>query len=158
MKVWSAIFALMTGAMTSNACADDCKPVADALAKTATVPNHTLVISQSLGKIETVQTQNAYYETFQGVWKQLPYNDAEQAARKLAAFQGKKADCALRGTETIGDRTVQHHSATEHLKNGDTFEEYWIAIEGGQLLKSSTRLPGDEVTTTYDYADIKAPM
>src|SRR5665213_1896412 len=104
MKVRSAVFALMTSAaLTSPARTDDCKPVADALAKTATVPNHTLVISQSLGKIETVHTQNAYYETFQGVWKHLPYNDAEQAARKIAAFQGKKADCALCGTETIGD-------------------------------------------------------
>jgi hypothetical protein len=159
MKYWVAVFALIsTGAMTPDARADDCKPVAEALAKTATVPNRTLVISQSLGRIETVHTQNAYYETFQGVWKQLPYNDAEQAARKLAAFQGKKADCALRGAETIGDRAVQHYAAIEHLKNGDTSEEYWIAAEGGQLLKSSTKLPGDEVITTYDYADIKAPM
>jgi hypothetical protein len=30
--------------------------------------------------------------------------------------------------------------------------------EGGQLLKSSTKFPGDEVTTAYDYADIKAPL
>jgi hypothetical protein len=154
MKTLAAVFVLISTA----ARADDCKPVADALAKTATVPNHTLVISQSLGRIEAVHTQNAYYETFQGVWKQLPYNDAEQAARKIAAFQGKKADCALRGAETIGDRAVQHYSATEHLKSGDVVEEYWIAIEGGQLLKSSTKFPGDDVTTAYDYADIKAPL
>ena len=154
MKTLVAVFALISTA----ACADDCKPIADALAKTATVPNHALVISQSLGRIETVHTQNAYYETFQGVWKQLPYNDAEQAARKIAAFQGKKADCALRGTETIDGRPVQHFAATEHLKGGDVPEEYWISVEGGQLLKSSTKLRDDEVTTTYDYADIKTPM
>jgi hypothetical protein len=34
----------------------------------------------------------------------------------------------------------------------------WRVIEGGQLLKSSTEFPGDEVTTEYDYADIKAPL
>jgi hypothetical protein len=159
MKLWVAALALLsTGAMPIAARADDCKPVAEALARTATVPNHTLVISQSLGKIETVHTQNAYYESFQGVWKQLPYDDSEQAARKIAAFQGKKADCALRGTETIGDRAVQHYTATEHLRNGDVSEEYWITSEGGQLLKSTTKLPRDDVTTTYDYADIKAPM
>jgi len=78
------------------------------------------------------------------------------ADAKIGAFQGNKADCALRGRETIGDREVQHFAATEHLKSGDAFEEYWIAIEGGQLLKSSTKFPGDEVTTAYDYADIKA--
>ena len=159
MKVLLIAFVFVTSGVTSSAArADDCKPVADALAKTATVPNHTLVISRSLGKIEGVHTQNAYYETFQGVWKQLPYNDAEQAARKIAAFQGKKADCALRGTETIDGRPVQHFAATEHLKGGDVPEEYWISVEGGQLLKSSTKLRDDEVTTTYDYADIKAPM
>ena len=154
MKTLVAVFALISTA----ACADDCKPIADALAKTATVPNHTWVISQALGRIETVHTQNAFYETFQGVWKQLPYDDAEQAARKIGAFQGNKADCALRGRETIGEQPVQHFAATEHLKSGDSFEEYWIAIEGGQLLKSSTKFPGDEVTTAYDYADIKAPL
>ena len=143
---------------STAASANDCKPIADALAKVATAPNHSLVISQSLGKIETVHTHNAFYETFQGVWKQLPYDDAEQAARKTSAFEGSKADCVLRGTETIGDRAVQHFSATEHLKNGDVAEEYWIATEGGQLLKSATHLPADEITTTYDYADIKAPM
>ena len=85
-------------------------------------PDDVDAISRSLGKIETVHTQNAYYETFQGIWKQLPYNDAEQAARKIGAFQGKKADCVLRGSETIGDRAVQHFAATEHLKSGDSFE------------------------------------
>ena len=158
MKYSVTVFALISaGAMTTQTWAD-CKPVAEALARTATVPNHTLVISRSLGKIETVHTQNAYYETFQGVWRQLPYDDAEQAARKIAAFQGKKADCALRGTDVIGDQPVQHFVATEHLKGGDAVEEYWIAVDGGQLLKSSTKFPGDEVTTNYDYADIKAPM
>ena len=159
MKYLAAVFALLsTAAMTTDVRADDCKPIADALARTATVPNHALVISRSLGTIETVHTQNAYYETFQGVWKQLPYNDAEQAARKIGAFQNKKADCALRGAETIGDRAVQHFAATEHLKGGDSFEEYWISTEGGQLLKSSTKVPGDEVTTSYDYTDIKPPL
>lgn len=44
MKTLLAIFTLMTSAaITSGVRADDCKPVADALAKTATVPNRTLV-------------------------------------------------------------------------------------------------------------------
>ena len=159
MKVLLIAFVFVTsGAMPIAVRANDCKPIADALAKTAIVPNHTLAVSRSLGKLEGVHTQNAYYAVFQGVWKQLPYDDAEQAARKIAAFQGKKADCALRGTETIDGRPVQHFAATEHLKGGDAIEEYWISTEGGQLLKSSTKFPGDEVTTSYDYADIKAPM
>ena len=159
MKVWGVVLTLVSiVAAPIAARADDCKPIADALAKTATVPNHTLAVSRSLGKIEGVHTQNAYYAAFQGVWKQLPYNDAEQAVRKIAAFQGKKADCALRGTEVIDGRPVQYFAATEHLKGGDAVEEYWISTEGGQLLKSTTKFPGDEVTTTYDYADIKAPM
>ena len=124
MKYSVTVFALISaGAMTTRTWAD-CKPIAEALAKTATVPNHTLAVSRSLGKIEAVHTQNAYYATFQGVWKQLPYDDAEQAARKIAAFQGKKADCALRGTEVVDGRPVQHFSATEHLKGGDAVEEY----------------------------------
>jgi hypothetical protein len=159
MRYLLAVLTLIsTAAITSGVRADDCKPVADALSRTAIVPNHVLVVSRSLGKIEAVHLENAYYETFQGVWKQLPYNDAEQAARMSGAFQGKKADCVLRGAETIGDRAVQHYGATEHLRSGEALHDFWIATDNGQLLKSFTTFTSDEVTMSYDYTDIKAPL
>lgn len=154
MKYLAAVFTLLS----TGAWADDCKPISDALAKTATVPNHALIISKQVGKVEIVHTENAYYETFQGVWKLLPYDDAEQAARMISAFQGKKADCILLGAETIGDQAVQHYAATEHLKNNETIQDFWISSTTGQLLKSVIQFRGDEITMTYDYADIKAPM
>jgi hypothetical protein len=144
--------------MTACVRADDCKPVAEALSKTALVPNHVLIISRLVGRVETVHLENTYYETFQGVWKQRPYNDAEQAARMSGAFQGNKADCTLRGLEAIGDQAAQRYTATEHLKRGDAVHELWISTANGQLLKDFMKFDGDEITMTYDYADIKAPM
>lgn len=154
MKCLVALFALTSTSVR----ADNCKPIADALVKIATVPNHAVIMSRTLGTFETVHTQNALYESFQGKWKQLPYNDAEDASRKANAFQDTKVDCTLRGAETIGDQAVQHYAATEHLKGGAVFDEFWISSASGLILKSSLTFSKDDITTTYDYANIKAPL
>lgn len=155
MKYLVVLLALIS----TGARADDCKPIADAMAKIATVPNHAMVISRELGKFETVHTQNAYYETFQGKWKQIPYNDAEQASRLADAFQNKNADCTLRGTETIGGQATQHYAATQHLKGGtDASNDLWISNATGLILKNYLKFSRDELTMTYDYIDIKAPL
>ena len=119
--------------MTTAACADDCKPIADRAGQDRDRCQPHL-------RYQPLAWQNRNREYAKCLLRNLlrrletvPYDDAERAARKIAACQGKKADCALRGLETIGDRAVQHYTATEHLKNGDVSEEYWIAVDGGQF-------------------------
>jgi hypothetical protein len=152
MKYLAAVFALMS----SGAWADDCKPIADALAKTATVPNHARITSRTLGKFETVHTENALYETFGGNWKQLPYSDIAEASRLASAY--KNADCTLRDSEAMNGQAARHYAVTEHLKDADALNEFWISNATGLILKSYTKFSRDELTTTYDYIDIKAPL
>jgi hypothetical protein len=159
MRYLLAVFTLIsTATMTTGARADDCKPVLDALVRIVTVPNHAMVTSRALGKFETVHTENALYETSGGAWKRLPYNDADEASLKVVSFRNKKADCTLRGTETINGQAVQHYAVTEHLKVGEALDEIWISNAAGLVLKSTTKFPADDVTTIYDYTDIKAPL
>jgi hypothetical protein len=142
--------------MSSAAWANDCKPVTDAMAKTAIAPNHAVIVSRTLGTYETVHIENALYDIFQGKWRRLPYDDAAEALRLGSAYQN--ADCKLRGAEAFNGQPIRHYAVTEHLRNDKVFNEFWISEATGLILKSYTKFSRDELTTTYDYRDIKAPM
>jgi hypothetical protein len=86
-----------------------------------------------------------------GAWKvEPPMPLTEDKIKKI--WSG--GTCSLIGSESIAGETVDVYSADfGHSMVG----RHWIARSSGMVLKASSTLPNGVSTSTFDYADVRAP-
>jgi hypothetical protein len=148
--------------VTTHAHAENCKPIADALAKSAITPSYQTMTGNLLGKPftnEGLQSGDALYVKLGSIWDKRLYDRAKETARAVYMFEAKTPVCTLLGSDIVSGQTTEHYSATEHLIDSDVEEvDFWISPATGLMVRWHSRFSGGDVTKNYDYDDIDAKV
>lgn len=144
MKYLVLLLVLLSSAVAR---ADDCHPVANALAKQSATPVRVYLAQKTWDEHGQCAVRVSMFRQNVG---EASYSPAD--VRDLKSIPAN-ATCTLAGRSSLNGEAVNHYFSTERQSTGNLITEFWISPTTGLILKKYEVLPDKEITWKYDFKD-----
>lgn len=166
-----ALLSPMGSQVRAQAGAASCEGVEVAVARQITGTFHANVTMTGLASMpgtvkgEIISVSGIMYFTHDGKWSKSPLTPQENLAKYKSDVSAMKTHrCKQLPDQRLGAADASVYSVHSESGVGTTNSTLWFAKSGGAVLRSDDEVQSGgasvplRISTTYDYANVKAPV
>ena len=165
----SVLLVIVSFTQTRASATDSCKPVFDALMKTAATPNHSFttttgVSGETANEAETIFANGQKYIRVRGKWLRIPVTSQDVAEQEKEKEQHGTSTCQFLRTEPVNGDPAMLFSMHREYEEINEDGKVWVSKNTGLLLRAEEDVEnrGTKVKehrlTRFEYDNVRPPM